>query len=138
MANLQVRRFVPSDYLALAGEVTGPRAPAFTALIDGELAACAGIDLFEWTSVGSAWAFLGPLGRHHGARISRAVVRGLAGIVRDYGLVRVEADCLAAFPAAHRWLTWRKMGFQLEGTMLKRGPHGETMLRYVLFPQGAP
>ena len=134
MANLLVRRFVPSDYFALAGTVTGPRAPAFTALIDGELAACAGIDLFEWSPVGTAWAFIGPLGRAHSVSIVRAVLRGLQDLIRQHGLVRVEADALADFHGARRWLGW--MGFEDEGMKRLRGPQGENMIRYALFPKG--
>ena len=134
MPSLTVRPFVSEDYEALAGYPTGHSLPAFTAWVDGERAACAGIALFPRARVGHAWAFVGPLGHRHGVFITRAVVRGLRAIIEDYGLIRVEADTLADWPTARRWLDW--MGFEDEGMMRHRGPNGETMLRYALFPKG--
>ena len=54
-------------------------------------------------------------------------------IVREHQLVRVEADVLADFPRARRWVEW--MGFQEESVMPLRGPGGSTMIRYVIFPK---
>ena len=133
MPSLLVRRFDPDDYVVLAGYPTVHSTPAFTALVDGQIAACAGIALFPRAPVGMAWACLGPLGRQHGLFITRAVRRGLHDLIRRHGLVRVEADCIAQWPAARRWLDF--LGFEDEGMMRKRGPHGEDMIRYALFPK---
>lgn len=131
-----VRPFMPEDGVALIGvpAVFGP-GPAFTATVNDEVAACAGVVLASYAPWGTAWALLGPLGRQHGMFVSRAVKRGLAAIIADYGLVRVEADVLAHFPAAMNWLEW--LGFAEEGYMPKRGPKGEDMIRYALFPKAA-
>lgn len=133
MPSLEVRSFKSEDYESLAGYPTEHSLPAFTALVDGERAACAGVALFPRARVGHAWAYVGPLGRKHGFFISRAVVRGLRAIITDYGLVRVEADTLLSWEVARGWLRW--MGFVEEGAMLLRGPNGETMVRYALFPR---
>lgn len=133
MASLTIRPFVPADYSIVTGQETVARAPAFTGLIEGTVAACAGIDLFEWGGVGSAWAAIGPLGRQHSLLVARGVLRGLQDLIRQHGLVRVEADALADFARARRWLGW--MGFEDEGVMRLRGPRGETMIRYALFPK---
>ena len=71
MPNLSVQPFQDEDYRALAAEAGiaagyGSVAacgygPAFTAFVDGERAACAGVVLAPYAGVGDAWALLGPL-----------------------------------------------------------------------------
>lgn len=144
MANLRVVPYEPAHYEALAvsmpwlearrAEELG-RAPsvAFSGLVDGRLMACAGI-AFQWAGLGSAWVAMLPEMRQYPVTLTRRVVRYLAHAVRALDLHRVEADVLADNEADRRWVTW--MGFQEEGRMSRRGPHQETMLRYVLFPKG--
>jgi hypothetical protein len=132
---LVIRAFEPGDYEAVgtapwAGDTFGP---AFTATVDGQVAGCAGIVLSTYAPVGRAWVCVGPLGREHGLFIARGVRRFLRVLIRDYRLVRVEADSLEDDLAAHRWL--RTMHFEDEGVMRKKGPRGEDMIRFALIPK---
>lgn len=139
MPNLVIRPFVPEDYVALAPAQAflaadlATSGPAFTGFVDGERAGCAGVQLLTWPGVGKAWAVIGALGFAHPIFLTRAVVRGLLEIIKDYSLVRVEADVLAHGRAACRWLEY--MGFESEGLMRKRGPGGVDMERYALLPR---
>ena len=136
MASLVIRPFQAEDYTALAppGWSVGA-GPAYTATVDGEVAGCAGVALAGpgYGAWGTAWALLGPLAQAHPRFVVMAVAVGLARIIRDHHLVRVEADVLADFPQARRWVEW--MGFQEESQMPLRGPEGTTMIRYVIFPK---
>lgn len=132
MPDRRIRSFRPEDYIALTGYPTVHGLPAFTGVIDGQVVGCAGIDVFPRAPVGMAWAFIGPVARQHGLWVARAVRKGLWTIIHEHRLVRVEADTLTGWPSAQRWVEW--MGFEVEGYMRKRGPKGEDMLRYVLFP----
>jgi hypothetical protein len=130
-----IRPFQPGDYEAVAtvqwaGDTYGP---AFTATVDGQVAGCAGIVLSTYAPVGRAWVCVGALGRRHGVFIARGVRRFLQVLIRDYQLVRVEADSLASDLSAHRWLG--RMGFEDEGLMRKKGPKGEDMIRFALIPK---
>lgn len=149
MPSLVVRPFVADDYVALAtaqalpaGDLPGLAAdlaasgPAFTGLVDGDRAACAGVQLLSWPGVGKAWALIGSQAFQHPIFLTRAVVRGLLQIIDDHQLVRVEADVLATGRAACRWLEY--MGFESEGLMRKRGPGGVDMQRYALLPRVEP
>jgi hypothetical protein len=136
MPSLVIRPFEPADYVALVGYPTVHGAPAFTAVIDKQVAACAGVEVFPRAPVGHAWAYIGPVAKQHGIFIARGVVRGLLEIIREHRLVRVEADTIRGWASAQRWLEW--MGFEEEGVMPKRGPGGQDMVRYALFPKVAP
>ena len=133
MGKLVIRPFVQEDFAALAhpGWQAG-QGPAYTATVDDQVIGCAGVSLCTYAPWGTAWALLGPLGREYGRGVSRAVAAGLRGIIRDYGLVRVEAEVLADHALGRRWVDW--LGFTEEGRMPLRGPNGATMIRYVLFP----
>src|SRR4030095_3467184 len=133
MAKLVIRPFVPDDYHVIAGHAADIKGPAFTGLVDGEIAACAGVVLDAHARGGTAWAYVGRLGRQHGYFVSRSVIRGLLDIIRRHKLIRVEADARADFALARRWLGW--MGVEDEGGVRKRGPKGEDMIRYALFPK---
>lgn len=143
---LAVRPFVPEDYLTIAGQQAmtwcdlgraaadaGRGGPAFTLTVDGAPAACAGVILFPYPGVGHAWAIIGEAGRAHGMALTRAVVRGLAQIIRTHQLRRVEAEVVADFERGRQWLEW--MGFEEEGLMRRRGPNGIDMFRYALLPK---
>lgn len=134
--NLVIRPFIPGDFAmvtntAWAGDAFGP---AMTAVIDGEIAGCAGLVLSSYAPVARAWVAIGPVGREHRTFIARGVLRGLRTFIDQYKLVRVEADTIVNDTNARRWLEW--MGFEDEGVMRKKGPNGEDMIRYALFPKG--
>ena len=100
------------------------KSDSFTALIDGRVAACAGV-IPMWEGRGEAWAMIagdvGPMGM---LRIHHAVKRYL-----DLnGLRRIEAACDAGFAQAHRWLLL--LGFHYEGPLAKYTPDGRDCVRY--------
>lgn len=144
MPNLDIRRFEPADY-AEALRASGPSAqvtvrraeeigrlyaeygPAFTIRIGGEIAATLGL-MIPWDGHGDCWAVLTPLGFRHGALIHRATILYLRRLIRDYKIVRLQADVISDFRGGVRWLT--HLGFHLEGLMPHYGPRGETFARY--------
>jgi len=95
--------------------------------------ASAGI-IILWTGVGDAWAYLGPEARQHLRAIQLYTRRGLKMICQGRELRRVQALVVKEFKAARRWA--ESFGFQTESEMLLAGPNGETLIRYVYFPQG--
>ena len=105
--------FVP--YLTQAG-------PAYTALIDSCVLACAGIILCD--GVGTLWAYIAADAGRHFVRLHRAAQR-LIGL---QPLRRLEASTEADFIPGCRWL--ELLGFQSEGILRQYGPHGEDHLRY--------
>lgn len=152
-AKLETRAFLPDDYVRLSAHAPTIRGlnvrkvanaaaeagPGFTMLADGQVVACAGVILCAYPGVGKAWSLIGREARHYGVYLTRRVMRGLAGIVRDHHLWRVDAECVADDERAAEWLEY--MGFKQECRARMAGPHGIDMLRYAVFPkvtQGAP
>lgn len=107
--------------------------PGFTLLYQGRVIASAGI-IILWTGVGDAWAYLGPESRQHLRAIQLYTRRGLKMICQGHQLRRVQALVVKDFEAARRWA--ESFGFETESEMLLAGPSGETLVRYVYFPQG--
>ena len=102
--------------------------PAFTARLDGQILACAGL-MVLWPGVASAWALISPLGaKGHGLALHWGVKRELEALIRLRCLWRVEADVEASNRLAIRWI--RLLGFHEEGIRVRRGPLGEDLAHY--------
>jgi hypothetical protein len=102
--------------------------PAFTAIAeDGAVLGCAGVVVHG--SVGEAWAVLSDEARRRPLFLHRRVKRGLAAIVREHGLLRVEAAAHGDHPAAQSWL--RRLGFREDGAEPNYLGTGHTYVRYV-------
>jgi hypothetical protein len=146
MGRFVVLPFAPEHYVA-AIEATGTAldpwrnielearnhaatGPAFTGFVDGELAGCAGVHC-QIPQRGEAWAILTPVGFAHPAFVTRSCVRYLRAIIQKEGLLRVEADVVAAFTMGRYWV--ERMGFELEAVK-RRYCAGIDFAGYVLFP----
>lgn len=102
--------------------------PAFTARLDGQILACAGL-LILWPGVASAWALISPLGaKGHGRALHYVIARELGVLIRIRGLWRVECDVETTNIQARRWI--RLLGFREEGVRVRRGPLGEDLAHY--------
>lgn len=137
--------FQAADYLeAHAAIHTGPdfvdreatarhyaTGPGYTARLDGQILACAGITI-HWPGMGTAWALITPLGCRHPLRVHRAVKQGLASIVDGCHLRRVQAEVMAECAPAIRWV--EALGFHAEHLMPRFGPSGESAWRYAYLP----
>ena len=108
---------------ALAAEA----GPAWTALVGGEPAACAGVAPL-WPGVAEAWSFAGAAIGREALAFHRAVARGLADAERDLRLHRVQAACRADHVRGRRWLAL--LGFEEEGLMRRYGPEGRCFVRF--------
>lgn len=106
--------------------------PAFTAFVDDQIAACAGVALLGY-GVGMAWAYVTETGRTVPHFVHRATVANLARIIREKRLIRVEAKVVQDFIAGRQWV--ERMGFLQEGIHPCAGPFGATMISYALLPR---
>ena len=101
--------------------------PAFTLTVDSEPIGCAGIEIY-WPGFGEAWGLFGIYVYQYPIAIFKAVKKGLADIMNQKNLSRVQAVAMKDFKAAAKFL--ERLGFEYEGEMRKYGPGGETFLRY--------
>jgi len=85
--------------------------PAFTAMVDDQPIACAGVILL-WPGVGHAWVVVGDI-KGYGLWITRTVKHMLRDIIRGCDLHRVEAIVLADAKEHHKWV--KLFGFEPEG-----------------------
>lgn len=139
-----VRAFEPRDWDIVAPYSCAPpgldrgllahlhatRGPAYTLLIDHQIAACYGIAVL-WRGLGEAWAILTTHGKQHPIISTLAIARALPKTMRAWNLRRVQADVSAENPSACRWV--EILGFRRESTMPFFGSAGETYYRYVRF-----
>ena len=110
--------------------------PAWTAVLppDDAIVACAGVHI-NHPGLGRAWALLGPLAARHILGVTRAARTGLATIIADHGLRRVEA---LVYEGDVRNLRWAGLfGFHVEHRMKEYGPEGQTAMLLVRFKERA-
>lgn len=101
--------------------------PAYTALIDGRVVACAGLQRL-WPGVAEGWAIVeAGLGPRAGARLHRAVATGLAIAMRHLPLHRVQITVAADNGRGLRWA--RALGFEQEGVMRAFTPDARDFAR---------
>ena len=94
--------------LGIANERGGP---AFTAVHDGRIIGCAGINII-WPGVGAAWVAFGKEIEPHGLWATRTVRAILRDSVRSFNLHRIEAVVDADSSRDIRWI-WL-LGFRKE------------------------
>lgn len=104
--------------------------PAFTALVDGEVAATAGVHVGV-PGRGECWAIVTGLGRRHPLFVTRHVIRHLRAIIERLELVRVEAVVDAEYWCGRYWV--ERMGFEME-TIRRRYCAGRDFAAYVILP----
>jgi hypothetical protein len=109
--------------------------PAWSGFVDDQLAICAGV-IIPWQGLGEAWAAFTPVGRQHPLFCHRSVTRILKDIIRYHRLRRLQADVVLEFSDARRWA--ESIGFHRESLKPLAGPHGETLIGYVMFPKETP
>lgn len=110
---------------SLPASVAGP---AFSAIDErGAVIGCAGLVIDG--EAGVAWAVLTDEVRSRPLFLHRNVKRGLAAIVKRYGLARVEATARADWAGARSWL--RRLGFRPSGIESDYMGTGQTYMRYV-------
>lgn len=96
---------------------------AYTALIDGEPVACAG--LYElWPGRALAWAYMGAGCGREFLALHRTVRRHLEAATWR----RVEAYVEVGFANGHRWV--KALGFQFDGLLRGFMPDGADMALY--------
>lgn len=106
------------------------KGPAFTAMVNGEIAGVAGL-MFFWPGLAEAWAVISALGTKHPLLVHRAVKTIFPELARVHKARRVQASVIANFMPGRRWA--EKLDFQFESFMPKYGPRGEEFIRYVRF-----
>jgi hypothetical protein len=98
--------------------------PGYAARLNGVLLGCAGVTGITpgWPK-GEAWAIVTPTGVRHPLIVTRAVYRGLAKIILENRVRRVEAHVAVGDARALRWA--KALGFKNEGVAWSWGPQGD-------------
>lgn len=110
------------DWLADRLDPYALRGCAFTGLIEGRVAGCAGVRPL-WAGVGEAWAVFSLEALDRPVALFRAAARGLAAMEDAQGLRRIQATCHADHDAGARFL--QALGFEREGLLRRYGLRGE-------------
>jgi RimJ/RimL family protein N-acetyltransferase len=113
-------------YLEESFRLYETKGPAWTLWVDGRVIGCAGVMLL-WPGVAHAWMLASPWLPRYPKTVVRAIQDGLARIIAEHGLVRIQAEVEATFTTGRRFA--RVLGFQEEGTMPKFGPTRQTYVR---------
>jgi hypothetical protein len=103
--------------------------PAYTLLIDEQIACCAGICMIGWNR-GEAWLLFSPLAFLHVKTCFKIVKEHLLRIVKEKGLKRLQATVKVGDEPAERFI--RHLGFHCETPigMKAYGPHNEDMFLF--------
>ena len=99
------------DEISQLCEMYQKRGPAYSAIEDGRVVGCSGINIEG--DCGMAWAFLSDSLRKRPAFLPRAITRGLARETRAHNLKKVMVSARADWPSARRWL--ERLGFTQQG-----------------------
>jgi hypothetical protein len=93
------------------------------------------VAVFGYTQIfphlAEVWSYLHPQATQYPVTMCRTALRMLHKLQRYR---RVQAAALDNQSSHGQWLEW--LGFSVESIMPLSGPRGETMRRYVWFPQG--
>lgn len=102
--------------------------PAFTAVADGKIIACAGVMLM-WAGVGHAWVALSADSSRYGVWITRTIRKVMRDIIRGCALHRVEAVVYEKQKEDQKWI--ERLGFESEGVSKAFTSMQENVIRYV-------
>lgn len=117
------------DGAVSAIQAVAPRSELWSGLADGHLAAVFGYTVL-FPHVAEVWSYL----HHDAVRHKMTLAKtALATVQRLNTFQRVQACALADNQTHCNFLVW--LGFHLESAMAYAGPQGQTMNRYVWFPQ---
>lgn len=102
--------------------------PCWTGFFNSTPVVCAGFVIL-WPGVAEGWAMTSDWCRDHPVIFHKAATRQINNMVHSHSLWRLQL----AIPVSHRVsCAWAKrMGFVLEGVMLKYGPDQADYFRYV-------
>jgi len=110
--SLQEAQMYLSDWVTRKSALVLEDAPSYTALVDGDPVAAAGI-LPQWHGRAIAWAFLSNMGAGQFIGVHRAVKGFLDGCY----VQRIEMTVDCDFPEAHRWA--EMLGFTMEAERMR-------------------
>lgn len=105
----------------------------FTGFVDGKIVAVAGL-VKMWPGVAEAMSVMTPSAKPYMKSIHRKSRDVITEAIKKWGLHRIQTVVWDASPAGRKWV--EALGFEIESPMKKYGPHQETVLRYVIFPNG--
>ena len=121
---MEARKEMPLVRWALFKKIAGP---AYTVVDpEGQIVGCGGVHNL-WPGVGEVWMVLSPLAKKY-PYIWMATKKLLSGMAQGY--VRLQAVVDSEYLEAMRFS--ERLGFRLEGQMLRYGPHGENSVLYAL------
>lgn len=103
------------------------KGPAFTAIYEEKVLACAGMTI-EWPGVGHAWTVFGHDFTRHALWITRTVKAALRDVIRGCNLHRVEAQVLETQHRERKWL--ELFGFEIESIAREYTSSRESVARY--------
>lgn len=100
---------------------------AYTAMVDGEIIACAGV-VKLWPGVGEAWMMVSGVVEKYPVFFHRTVKRILNRIQEKYQLHRIQGTVRADFEKGHHWI--ETLGFRCEGLQRMFGADRADHYRY--------
>ena len=98
-----------------------------TGIVNGKIVGCAGIDIL-WEGVGEAWCLLSMETDKFPIKTFLTIKDGLAWLIEDNNLRRVQAFGDVGFHRAHT--LFKHLGFKPEGIARKYLPNGNDAILY--------
>jgi len=98
-----------------------------TGVVNDEIVGCGGIDLL-WEGVGEVWLMLSYEVNKYPIKTFEVIRDGLAKLIEDNGLWRVQAWCRKEFIQAHT--LFQHLGFKVEGIAKKYAADGVDCFLY--------
>jgi len=132
----QLREYQPSDAVEILSQANEPgvelndytrrwaekkalKGPAVTAVCDGRIIGCGGIEIL-WPGFAEGWClFVNDIDQYTNS-VAKSAKRTLDKLIDEHNLHRVQAPMRADFPAGIRFVQW--LGFSQEARLRKYHP----------------
>ncbi len=115
------------EHLAQLAQVREDNGQCITGVLNGEIVGSGGIDLL-WPGNGEVWTMLSGNIKKCPMEAYEVIRDGLAKLVKDNKLWRVQAWGRVGFDKAH--ILFKHLGFKYEGTAYCYGPDGADYILY--------
>lgn len=122
-------KMLSDDHIRELAQAREDNGQCVTGVVNDEIVGCGGIDLI-YEGVGEVWLFLTYKVDEYPIKAYEVIRDGLAKLIEDNGLWRVEAWCRKGFTKGHT--LFRHLKFKVEGVARKRSPDGVDQILYAI------